>query len=53
MKNDRVKILWDFNINTNTVIEAMSPGIVVADWLNSGTIILVDVPVLGHFRVKE
>ena len=52
MENDRVKILWDFNIHTDRVIEARRPDIVVVDKFNSETTI-IDVAIPGDFRVKD
>ena len=52
MENDRVNILWDFNIHTDRVIEARRPDIVVVDKLNSETTI-IDVAIPGDFRVKD
>ena len=52
MENDNVKILWDFNIHTDRIIEARRPDIVVVDKLNSETVI-IDIAVPGDFRVKE
>lgn len=52
MENERVKILWDFNIHTDRLIEARRPDIVVVDKLNSETT-LIDIAVPGDFRVQE
>lgn len=52
LENDNVKILWDFNIHTDRVIEARRPDIVVVDKRNSETMI-IDVAVPGDFRVKD
>ena len=52
LENDEVKILWDFNIHTDRIIEARRPDIVVVDKLNSETMI-IDIAVPGDFRVKE
>ena len=46
MENDDVKLLWDFNIRTDRVIEARRPEIVQIDKKNKETLIVV-------FRVKE
>ena len=51
-ENDKVRILWNFNIHTDRVIKARRPDIVVVDKLNSETII-IDIAVPGDFRVKE
>ena len=51
-ENDKVRILWNFNIHTDRVTEARRPDIVVVDKLNSETTI-VDIAVPGDFRVKE
>ena len=52
MENDDVKLLWDFNIRTDRVIEARRPDIVLIDKKNKETMI-IDVAVPGDFRVKE
>ena len=52
MENDDVKLLWDFNIRTDRVIEARRPDIVLIDKKNKETLI-IDVAVPGDFRVKE
>lgn len=52
MENDNVKILWDFNVRTDRVIEARRPDIVLIDKLNKETLI-IDVAVPGDFRVKD
>ena len=51
LESDDVKILWDFNIHTDRVIEARRPDIVVVDKVNSETMI-IDIAVPGDFRVK-
>ena len=51
LENNDVKILWDFNIHTDRVIEARRPDIVVVDKVNSQTMI-IDIAVPGDFRVK-
>ena len=48
---DDVKILWDFNIHTDRVIETRRPDIVVNDKVNSQTM-TIDIAVPGDFRVK-
>ena len=52
LESEKVKILWDFNIHTDRVIEARRPDIVVIDKANSKTMI-IDVAVPGDFRVKD
>lgn len=52
LENDNVKILWDFNIHTDRVIEARRPDIVVVDKRNAETTI-IDIAVPGDYRVKE
>ena len=52
LENNDVKILWDFNIHTDRVIEARRPDLVIVDKKNSETVI-VDIAVPGDFRVKE
>jgi len=52
LENDNVKILWDFNIHTDRVIEARRPDIVVVDKRNAETAI-IDIVVPGDYRVKE
>lgn len=51
-ENENVKILWDFNIQTDRVIEARRPDIVVVDKQLRHTWI-IDIAVPGDFRVKE
>ena len=51
LENNEVKILWDFNIHTDRVIEARRPDIVVVDKVSSQTMI-IDIAVPGDFRVK-
>ena len=52
MENDNIKILWDFNIHTDRVIEARRPDIVVVDKRNSEAVI-IDIAVPGDLRVKD
>jgi hypothetical protein len=52
IQNDNVKILWDFNIHTDRVIDARRPDIVVVVKLNSQTTI-INIAVPGDYRVKE
>ena len=52
MENDDVKLLWDFNIRTDKLIEARRPQIVLIDNKNKETPI-VYVATQGDFRVKE
>ena len=47
-----MKILWDFNIQTDRVLEARRPDIVVTDKENQETWI-IDIAVPGDLRVKE
>jgi len=51
-QNDNVKILWDFNIHTDRVIEARGPGIIVIDKHNAETTI-IDIAVPVDYKVKE
>ena len=48
----QVKILWDFNIQTDRVLEARRPDIVVTDKENQETWI-IDIAIPGDLRVKE
>jgi hypothetical protein len=52
LENEKVKILWDFNIHTDRIIEARRPDLVVVDKQNSETLI-IDIAVPGDFRVVE
>ena len=52
LENDAAKILWDFNIRTDRVIEARRPDIVVVDKKSLETV-LIDIAVPGDFRVKD
>jgi hypothetical protein len=52
LENEKVKILWDFNIHTDRIIEARRPDLVVVDKQNSETLI-IDIAVRGDFRVVE
>jgi len=52
LENENVKILWDFNIHTDRIIEARRPDIVVVDKRNAETTI-IDIAVPGDYRVKE
>lgn len=52
LEHHDIKILWDFNIRTDKVIEARRPDIVVVDKRKNETVI-IDVAVPGDFRVKE
>ena len=52
VESDDIKILWDFNIWCDRVIEARRPDIVVVDRRNRETRIM-DITVPGDFRVKE
>ena len=52
LENDNIKILWDFNIHTDRVIEARRPDIVVVDKRNSEAVI-IDIAVPGDLRVKD
>ena len=48
----QVKILWDFNIQTDRVLEARRPDIVVTDKENQETWI-IDIAIPGDLRVRE
>ena len=52
LENDDVKLLWDFNIRTDRVIEARRPDIVLIDKKNKEAFV-VDVAIPGDFRVKD
>jgi hypothetical protein len=52
LENERVKLLWDFSIRTDRVIEARRPDIVVVNKKEKETIIL-DVAVCGDFQVQD
>ena len=52
LENNDIKILWDFSIRTDRIIEAREPDIVVVDKRNSETVI-IDIAVPGDFRVKD
>ena len=51
MENDRVKILWDFNIQTDHVIQHRRPDIVIV-YKNERRCHIVDVAVPGDKRVE-
>jgi hypothetical protein len=53
-ENDQCKILWDFSIQTDRVIQARRPDIVVMDKLkDSVTIIDIAVPADTNIKAKE
>ena len=52
LENDKAKILWDFSIQTDHVIQARRPDIVVKDKELDHTWI-IDIAVPGDGRVKE
>ena len=52
IENDRAKILWDFNIQTDHVIQARRPDIVVKDKELDHTWI-IDIAVPGDARVED
>ena len=52
LENDSIKILWDFNIHTDRVIEARRPDIVVVNKVHAEAVI-IDVAVPGDFRVRD
>ena len=52
LENGNTKILWDFNIYCDRMIEARRPDIVIVDKKNKETKI-IDIAVPGDFRVKE
>ena len=52
MENDRVKILWDFNIQTDHVIQHRRPDIVIV-YKNERRCHIVDVAVPGDKRVEQ
>lgn len=52
LENTEVKILWDFNIYCDRMIEARRPDIVVVCKKNTETQI-IDIAVPGDFRVKD
>jgi hypothetical protein len=52
LENAEVKILWDFNVYCDRMIEARRPDIVVVDKRNAETKI-IDIAVPGDFRVKD
>ena len=54
IENDRVKLLWDFNIYTDRVISARHPNIVVINKLdNTVQLINVSIPTDRHILFKE
>jgi hypothetical protein len=52
LESEDVKILWDFNIWCDRLIEARRPDIVLINKRNKETMI-IDIAVPGDFRVKE
>ena len=52
LENSDVKILWDFNMHTDRIIEARRPDIVVVNKMDSETLI-IDIAVPCDYRVKE
>lgn len=52
LESDDVKILWDFNIWCDRMVEARRPDIVVVDKRNAETKI-IDITVPGDLRVKD
>ena len=53
LKNDKVKILWDFNIYVNWFLEAKGPDTVVVDKEEECVIIDIPVPADQNIEVKE
>ena len=51
-ENDKAKVLWDFNIQTDHVIQACRPDIVAKDKELDHTWI-IDIPVPGDARVED
>ena len=51
LENEDYKILWDFSIQTDHVIEAWRPDLVVVDKKRSCKIIYFSVP--GNSRIEE
>ena len=51
MKNDEVKILWDFNIETDHLIGHRRPDIVVQE--KEKNTLLIDIAVTSDVRVEE
>ena len=47
-----MKILWDFHIRTDRVIETRCPVIVLIDNKNQETLI-IDVAIPGDFRIRD
>ena len=52
MENDEVKILWDFNVESEQVIVHRRPHIVLLEKKEKNTL-LIDVAVPGDVRVEE
>ena len=52
MENDDIKLLWDFNIQCDNMIEAHRPDIVVLHKKEKKCLI-VDVAVPGDCRINE
>jgi Uma2 family endonuclease len=51
-ENDKVKLLWDFDIQTDRVIQARRPDIVVVEKENKKTWI-IDVAVPADRRIEK
>lgn len=51
IENDRVKLLWDFNVYTDHLIHARRPDIVVVD-KDTKECLVIDIAVPGDTRVK-
>ncbi len=51
-QGDQVKILWDFNIQTDYVIEHRRPDVVVLDKMKK-MCLLIDIAVPGDLRVAK
>jgi len=52
VENDRAKILWDFQIQTDKQVMANEPGIVVADKLQKKAV-MIDVAIPSDSNIKK
>ena len=52
IENDHVKLLWDFNIQTSTYIQARRPDVVVVD-RDKKTCNIIDIAVPGDAGIVE
>ena len=53
MENQDTKILWDFNIRSDRVMEAKRPDIVLIDKKNQEIFTISDAAIPEDFRVRD